>query len=266
MALNQAMRSSGRNDVSEITVPRRTGVLGRTLALLESFESGDTSLSLAELAKRTGLPKPTVHRMIAELVRERMLERVTDGSYRLGLRLFEIGERVPSRRSLSDAALPIMEDLRQVTRQRIHLAVLDGVDVVYLEILGAEVLKVGSRTGGRFPAHATGVGKALLAHSPDATEARIEAGLPRLTPRTITTPGALVRDLQNIRTRGFAMDREESHVGVSCVAAPVFGSDGEVRAALSVTGRTRSIDQTRLGPAVMTAARTLTRALRESHL
>lgn len=261
------MRSNGRNGVSDLTVPRRTGVLGRTLALLESFEPGDTSLSLAELSKRTGLPKPTVHRMIAELIRERMLERLADGSYRLGLRLFEIGERVPSRRSLSDAALPIMEDLRQVTKQRIHLAVLEGVDVVYLEILGAEVLNVGSRTGGRFPAHATGVGKVLLAHSPAAVvQARVEAGLPRLTPRTITTPGALMRDLQNIRLRGFGMDREESHLGVSCVAAPVFGSNGEVRAALSVTGRTRSIDSVRLSPAVMTAAKTLTRALRDSHL
>ena len=110
-------------------------------------------------------------------------------------------------------------------------------------------------------------GKALLAYSPAAVvQARIDAGLPRLTPRTITTPGALQRDLRQTRTRGFAQDREESHVGVSCVAAPVFGSDTKVRAALSITGRTTSIDPARLGPAVLTAAHTLGRALRDSHL
>lgn len=234
----------------------------RTLALLESFNTGDASLTLADLSKRTGLPKPTVHRMAAELVGERMLERLADGSYRLGWRLFEIGERVHGRRSLSDAALPVMEDLRQVTKQRIHLAVLDGIEVVYVEILGADVLKVRSRTGGRFPAHATGVGKALLAHAPVAVvQDRIEAGLTRVTPRTISTPGALLRDLANIRRRGFAQDREESHLGVSCVAAPVFDGNGLVQAALSVTGHTRDINPDRLAPAVMTAARTLGRAL-----
>jgi DNA-binding IclR family transcriptional regulator len=268
MALNQCMRSSGRNGVTDATPAGRSGVLGRTLALLESFETADASLSLAELSRRTGLPKPTVHRMAAELCRERMLERLEDGSYRLGLRLFEIGERVHSHRTLSEAALPIMEDLREATRKRIHLAVLDGVDVVYVEILGANLLhKIGSRTGGRFPAHATGVGKAILAYSTSSVvQARIDAGLPRLTVRTITTPGALQRELREIRTKGFAQDREESHVGVSCVAAPVFGSDAKVRAALSITGRTTSIDPARLGPAIRIAANTLSRELRQSHL
>ena len=268
MAFNQSMRSIGRNTVSEVTRLGRMGVLGRTLALLETFQPGEASLSLAELSRRSGLPKATVHRMTAELCRERMLERLEDGSYRLGLRLFEIGERVQTNRTLSEAALPIMEDLRQVTKQRIHLAVLDGVDVVYVEILGSNLpLSVGSRTGGRFPAHATGVGKAILAYSPSAVvKARVEAGLPRLTPRTIATPGALQRDLQGVRSRGFAEDREESHTGISCVAAPVFGGDGKVRAALSVTGRTTAIDHVRLGPAVRTAANTLSRELRESNL
>lgn len=243
-------------------------MLGRTLALLETFAPGEQSLSLAELSRRSGLPKPTVHRMASEMCKERLLERLDDGSYRLGLRLFEIGERVQTHRTLSTAALPIMEDLREATRQRIHLAVLDGVEVVYVEILGANLLHhIGSRTGGRFPAHATGVGKAILAYSPAAVvQARIEAGLPRLTARTITTPGALTRELQEIRTKGFAQDREESHLGVSCVAAPVFGSDAKVRAALSITGRTTSIDPARLGSAIRIAANTLSRTLRESHI
>ena len=129
-------------------------------------------------------------------------------------------------RSLSAAALPVMEDLREATRQRIHLAVLEGVDVVYVEILGTSGVDVTSRTGGRLPAHATGVGKVILAYSSAATvRARVEAGLPRLTPRTIATAGNLTRELRKIRSVGMALDLEESHLGVSCVAAPVFGAD-----------------------------------------
>lgn len=279
MAFNQCMRPTQRHESSEVSEltpepptraqnrPSPPGVLARTLALLESFDARVSSLSLGELSRRSGLPKSTVHRMATEMCRERLLEKEEDGSYRLGLRLFEIGERVPIYRSLSEAARPIMEDLREATRQRIHLAVLEGVDVVYVEIVGASLLSIGSRTGGRLPAHATGVGKALLAYSPaSVVQERIDAGLPRLTARTITTPGALHRDLRQTRTRGFAQDREESHVGVSCVAAPVFGTESKLRAALSITGRTTSIDPARLGPAVLTAAHTLGRALRESHL
>ena len=246
-------------------------LLARAAAIVGAFDERDPVLGLAELARRTGLPKSSVHRIVAELVSLRVLERQEEGrsgeGYRLGLWLFERGELVPAHRSLSEAALPVMEDLREATRQRIHLAVLEGVDVVYVEILGTSGVDVSSRTGGRIPAHATGVGKVILAYSSAATvRARVEAGLPRLTPRTISTPGALTQELRKIRSVGMALDLEESHVGVSCVAAPVFGADHKVRAALSVTGKSKSIDPGTLGPAVRTAAFTLSRVLRESGL
>ena len=258
------MRSTERNAPP-------VSLLARAAAIVGAFDERDPVLGLAELARRTGLPKSSVHRIVAELVSLRVLERQESGpsgeGYRLGLWLFERGELVPAHRSLSEAALPVMEDLREATRQRIHLAVLEGVDVVYVEILGTSGVDVSSRTGGRIPAHATGVGKVILAYSSAATvRARIEAGLPRLTPRTISTPGALTQELRKIRTVGMALDLEESHVGVSCVAAPVFGADHKVRAGLSVTGKSRSIDPGTLGPAVRTAAFTLSRVLRESGL
>jgi IclR family transcriptional regulator, acetate operon repressor len=241
-------------------------LLSRAAAIVGAFDDRDPVLSLVELSRRTGLPKSTVHRIVGELVTLRVLERHDDG-YRLGMWLFERGELLPGHRSLSEAALPVMEDLREATRQRIHLAVLDGVDVVYVEILGTGGLEVVSRTGGRLPAHATGVGKAMLAYSPAATvQARIEAGLPRLTPRTISTSGGLVRELRKIRSVGMALDLEEAQLGVSCVAAPVFGADRKVAAGLSVTGVTGSVDPGTLGPAVRTAAFTLSRLLRESGL
>ena len=268
-------------------------VLGRATLLLRLFRHDRPVVRLTDLVQESGLPKTTVHRLVTELCSHGVLDRVENdeaheasvhgggdsqgaapgirggggGGYRLGGWLFELGEMVPTHRTLGDAAQPIMEDLREATHQRIHLAVLDGVEVVYVNILGARTVDLASRIGGRFPAHASGVGKAILAYSPaSVVRARIDAGLPRLTPRTISTPGGLTRDLQTVRTVGMAVDKEEAQVGVSCVAAPVFGSDRKVRAALSITGMTRSIDPAVLGPAVRTAAFTLSRTLRTSGL
>lgn len=219
----QLMRSTQRNTAgSRDGVP--LSVIGRASALLGCFATLGPTVTLAELVRHTGLPKTTVHRLARELVAERFLD-VAPGGYRLGLRLFELGELVPRHRTLREAAIPFMEDLRAATRQRVHLAVLDGVDVVYVEILGTGGMPLASRTGGRLPAHATGVGKAMLAFAPAAVvRARVDAGLTRHTPRTIITPGALATELHAIRAEGLAFDREESHVGVSCVAAPVFGA------------------------------------------
>lgn len=241
-------------------------MLGRTLVVLDAFAQGERAVSLAELSRRTGLPKSTLHRLAGEMVEHRLLER-TGGGYGLGGRLFEIGERVPAYRTLADAAQPVMHDLREATHHRIHLAVLDGTEVVYIAIIGPAMRELRSRVGGRLPAHATGVGKVMLAYSGRrAVQARVEAGLPPLTPRTITTPGMLDRELRKIRTVGMALDLEENAVGMSCVAAPVWGADRRIRAALSVTGPTRSIDPSVLGPAVRTAAFTLSRTLRDSGL
>lgn len=261
------MRTTERNGRSE----RNDGVLERAALILGAFDEGTPVLALAELARRTGLPKTTVHRLAGQLVGLRMLDRVMDGGsagdYRLGSWLFELGELVPRYRTLTQAARPIMTDLWEATRQRIHLAVLDGIEVVYVEIVGGEGLRIGSRTGGRLPAHATGVGKAILAYSPASViRARVDAGLPALTPRTITTPGGLDTDLRKIRSNGMALDLEESTRGLSCVAAPVFGLDKQIQAALSITGQTSGFDPGRVGPAVRTAAFTLSRVLRTSGL
>lgn len=178
------------------------------------------------------------------------------------MRLFELGSGVPQQRALRDAALPLMADLREATRCTVHLAVLDGIEVVYVQILTAPGgIRLPSKLGGRLPAHATGVGKAMMAFSdPSVLAARVEAGLPRLTPRTICTPGALARDLAQIRAQGIAYDREESTVGVHCVAVPVFDAGERVIAALSVTGRsTREV--TRIAPAARTVGLSLGRLL-----
>lgn len=257
MCFDQDVRSTQRDD-RDIA---RT-VLGRAAAILAAFDEQSATLGVSELARRTGLPKSTVHRLAGELQERRLLAR--DGAaYRLGEWLFELGRLVPTRRTLSETAQPIMEDLREATHKRVHLAVLDGTDVVYLNILGGAAMGLQSRIGGRLPAHATGVGKVMLAYSSRTTiQAQVATGLPQLTPRTVSTAAALEHELRQIRSIGMALEAGESHEGVACVAAPVFGADRHIAAGLSLTGPIDTIDPVTLGPAVRTAAFALSRTLR----
>jgi DNA-binding IclR family transcriptional regulator len=237
-------------------------VLERASQLLASFAPDRTELGVSELARHSGLAKSTAHRMVGELVRLGLLEQVGP-RVRLGMRLFELGQLVPRQRTLKEAALPYLEDLRAATGSTVHLAVLDGVEVVYVEILRARNgQRLPSRVGGRMPAHATGVGKALLAFSdPAVVAARVDAGLTRLSPYTIILPGALARELKTIAANQVSYDREESAVGIVCVAAPVFSRDATVQAAISVTGRIERLDIDRMAPAVRTAALAIGRSL-----
>ncbi|WP_199432374.1 IclR family transcriptional regulator [Qaidamihabitans albus] len=234
----------------------------RVTALLTAFEPGDDALGVSELARRTALPKSSVHRLTAHLVRHGLLER--DGTaLRLGLRLFEIGQLAVRQRGLVDAARPYLADLREATRNTVHLAVLEGTEVVYLDVLrGPDAPTLPSRIGGRFPAHATAVGKAILAWSPEpVVDTVLAAGLPRISRRTITGPGLLRRQLAKVRADGLAYDREESGVGVVCAASPLRGTDGTARAAISISGWTNRMRVERVAPAVRTAALALSRTL-----
>ncbi|GMA42228.1 IclR family transcriptional regulator [Mobilicoccus caccae] len=142
------------------------GLVDRLSAILDAFDDAHRRIALSELARRAGLPKSTVHRLVGDLVRHGLLER-RDGRLQLGIRIFELGELVPRRRDLVDAALPHLSDLRAATGHTVHLAVMDDREVVYLHVLpGSASGILPSRTGGRMPAHATGVGKAQLAFSP----------------------------------------------------------------------------------------------------
>lgn len=250
------------------STPRDGGpnsVVSRAFALLTSFEPGDTELSLAELGRRAGVPKPTVHRLVVELSQWQIVERTPRG-VRLGMRLFELGQLASHQRGLREAALPFLGDLYEATHETVHLAVLEGIEVVYLEKLPARGSPpLPSRLGGRMPAHCTGLGKALLAYSPlEVLQAVVANGLPRRTPHTIVMPGLLQREIETVRASGLAFEHEESTRGVVCVASPVLGADGQAVAAISIAGRATSLDTARVGPAVRTAALSLSRQLRRA--
>ena len=240
------------------------GAIARAVRVLEELADEDEPLGVSELARRTGISKSSVFRIANELDEHRLVERA-DRGYRLGLKLFELGQRVPRQRNLREAARPVMEDLREATRQTVHLAVLDGESVVYVEVLvGPAGPPLPTRAGVRWPAHATGIGKAILAHSePSVVERVLAAGLPRVSERTITGAGLLTEELTRIVDRGVAYDLEESKPGLVCVASPVFGSDGRVVAGISVSGWHNRINLDHTAAAVRTAALGLSRHLRD---
>lgn len=237
-------------------------VLGRAMTLLTAFGPNEVELSLAELARRTGLAKSTAHRLLNELTGWDLVER-TSGGFRLGMRLFELGSLVPRQRGLREAAAPFLADLFEATHETVHLAMLDGLEVVYVQKLDSRRgPKVPSRVGGRLPAHCTGVGKAMLAFSPpERVDAALAAGLHRRAPRTVIAPGLLRQELAEIRERGVALEHEESTVGITCVAAPVLDATGMATAAVSITGWVNRIDLARFAPAVRTAALGISRIL-----
>jgi DNA-binding IclR family transcriptional regulator len=241
---------------------RGRSVLRRALAVMDSFDYRDRDISLAELTRRTGLPKPTVFRIVNELVAWGALERGENG-YQLGVRLFMLGEKVPRQGSLRDSALPYLEDLYEATHENVNLGVLHGTDVLFLaRVTGHRSSEVLLRVGDTLPAHSTSIGKALLAHAPrEVVHEVIRNGLARLTPCTVVMPGMFLQQLRAVVENGYSVNDEETHRGVVSVAAPIFGPDGAAIAAISITGRSGRVDVHRLAPAVRTATLSLTRLL-----
>lgn len=217
--------------------PGTSTVLGKVVAVLEAFTPEDHELSLAELTSRTGLAKPTLHRMLGDLIGARLVERTPVG-YRLGRHLFELGMRASVERRLLEVAVPFLQDLYERTHETVHLGVREGHEVVYVSKIGSHrQASTPSRVGGRMPLHCTAIGKALLAHGgPEMRRQVLTGALERRTPRTLTAPGLLDRQLDRVLESGVAFELEESTVGVLCIAAPVLDADDLPIAAVSVAG------------------------------
>jgi IclR family transcriptional regulator, acetate operon repressor len=243
-----------------------TSVLRRAFAVLGAFDDHPSRLTLAELARNTGLPKTTVHRLAAELVGLGVLER-RPGGYVLGCRLFELGQRVPRQRQLRDVALPFMQDLYETTRETTQLAVMERFEVLLVEILyGHRHVKTPTTRGARMPFHSTGLGKAMIAFSSQSViEQALELPLTARTPRTVTDPGALRDELARIRRERIAYDWGESERGVLCAAAPIMGPNGTAFAAVSVSMSHRSrLHPREIVPSIQHAAIRISRAAQQA--
>jgi IclR family transcriptional regulator, KDG regulon repressor len=210
----------------------------KAMAVISAFSYGEPVLGVSELSRRLGIGKSTVHRILSTLAADGYVERTPDDRYRLSIRLYEIGQQVAASTELREVAHPALERLRNESGETAHLAVLAGTDVVYVDRLESpHMIRLLTRVGRRRAAHATSSGKCLLAYGAPADVDRvIEAGLPRLGPRTITTRRLLERTLAEVRACGYAVSIEESAPGVASVAAPVFDGTGRCVAAMSVAG------------------------------
>ncbi|WP_172620748.1 IclR family transcriptional regulator [Rubrobacter xylanophilus] len=221
--------------------------------------------TLHDLARRSGLPKPSAFRMLRTLENAGLVERLPDTDlYRLGVRCLILGQAYLEQTDLRAEARPILERLREEFDETVHLAVLDGeLRVVYLDKLETAhaVGLMMSRVGRTVPSYCTGIGKALLANQTgDPVSCLEENGmLLRYTPNTICDPHALRKELKSVRERGYALDLEEHEPGVRCVASPVFGPDGSVVAGISIAGPANRLPkkllQGKLAEATMRAAR-----------
>jgi DNA-binding IclR family transcriptional regulator len=221
---------------------------GKVLAVLATFDRDRQSQTLSQIAHQTGLAISTTHRVVNELADWGALERGDDGTWHVGLRLWEVGSVCPRGQILRDVALPFMQDLYEATHENIQLAVREGTELVFVErIAGHRSVELVTMVGSRFPLAATGMGRVLLAHAPrEIQEAVLEAPLQAFTPHTVTDPKRLRSELSRIRTEQvFVSDRQLSEDTVA-VAAPVrIGPTGPAYAALGIIVAARTAARAR---------------------
>ncbi|MFC9664077.1 IclR family transcriptional regulator [Nocardia sp. NPDC127606] len=238
-------------------------MLEKATSILDAFAGNRVSMSLSDLARATGLPASTVHRLGGELVAWGGLERTEDGGYAVGLRLWEISTRSWYSHGLREVSMPYLRDLFDLTRQHVQLAVIDGNDVLLIEkISDPRAVGTVGKPGGRLPLHATAIGKALLAASDLDVQANI-LGRPLVayTPNTVTAARILSREVAQARDRGFALSSEELTEGVVSCAAAVVGLGAVSAAAISVVMPANSGPPRRWAHSVTTAAAAIGRAL-----
>ena len=233
-------------------------VLERAFALLDLLASQPEPLALKDISEKTGLHPSTAHRILNDLTIGRYVDRPHAGSYRLGMRLLEMGNLVKARLDVRDAAIPPMRELHKFTHQPVNLSMRQGDEIVYVERTYSERsgMQVVRAIGGRAPLHLTSVGKLFLAHD-DVPRVRAYAsrtGLTGHTRNSITDIARLERELAGVRASGCARDDEELELGVRCMAAGIFDDQGKLVAGLSVSAPADRLEESWVDRVTATAA------------
>lgn len=232
-------------------------VIERMFSLIDVLASREDSMSLKDISEQTGLHPSTAHRILNDLTIGRFVDRPEAGSYRLGMRLLELGNLVKARLSVRDAALVPMRDLHRLIQQPVNLSVRQGDEIVYIERAYSERsgMQVVRAIGGRAPLHLTSTGKLFLA-AEEAQRVRAYAtrtGLAGHTRNSITQLPALERELVSARQSGVARDNEELELGVRCMAAGIYDDQGKLVAGLSISAPADRLDDSWLPKLKQTA-------------
>ena len=239
-------------------------VIERMFALIDVLASRQEPMSLKEISEQTGLHPSTTHRILNDLTIGRFVDRPEAGSYRLGMRLLELGNLVKARLSVRDTALAPMRELHRLIQQPVNLSVRQGDEIVYIERAYSERsgMQVVRAIGGHAPLHLTSTGKLFLA-ADELQRVRAYAtrtGLPGHTHNSITQLPVLERELAKARQYGMARDNEELELGVRCMAAGVFDDQGKLVAGLSISAPADRLDEGWL-PKLQATAREISAAL-----
>ncbi len=242
---------------------KRLSSVATAIALLKAFSEDEVEIGISSLAKRLGVAKSTVHRLAVTLVAEGMLEQNPENErYRLGIALFGLGALVRQRMDVSSEARPHLFALRESTGETVHLAILDGSEIMYVYNLESpQAIRMRSDIGVRKPAFCTAEGLAMLAFQPPSLiQDIVTRGLEPRTPKTNTNPEALRKALERVRQQGYAVEDQESEVGMRSIAAPIRNAAGEVVAAIGVAGPVQRLPNKILmgfAPKVLDAAETI---------
>lgn len=239
-------------------------VIERMFALIDVLASREEAISLKEISEKTGLHPSTTHRILNDLATGRFVDRPQPGSYRLGMRLLELGNLVKSRLNVRDAALVPMRELHKLIQQPVNLSMRQGDEIVYIERAYSERsgMQVVRAIGGRAPLHLTSVGKLFLA-ADDPQRVRAYAartGLSGHTKNSLTQLPALERELSKVRQYGNARDNEELELGVRCMAAGIYDDQGTLVAGLSISAPAGRLEEEWL-PKLQATAREISMTL-----
>ena len=239
-------------------------VLERMFVLIDVLASREEAISLKEISEKTGLHPSTTHRILNDLATGRFVDRPESGSYRLGMRLLELGNLVKGRLNVRDAALVPMRELHKLIQQPVNLSLRQGDEIIYVERAYSERsgMQVVRAIGGRAPLHLTSTGKLFLA-ADDPQRVRAYAtrtGLPGQTRNSITQLLTLERELAKARQYGVARDNEELELGVRCIAAGVYDDQGKLVAGLSISAPADRLEEEWL-PKLQSTANSISEAL-----
>jgi len=250
--------------VAHVEAKSSIQVIERMMSLLAALARHDSPVNLKQLATETRLHPSTAHRILSVMVDNRLVDRIEPGTYRLGIRLLELGSLVKSRISVRQEALPHMQGLQRELGETINLSVRRDDEVVYVERASGSnsMMRVVQIIGARAPLHITAVGKIFLAE--DGPEKCLEyarrTGLPKYTENTLSDPESLVKEIEKIRRHGYAFDNEEAEKGVSCIGAGIYNDEGRLVAGLSVSAPSDRLNRA-WAPLVRQTAQKISRAI-----